>query len=655
MHTPDSSASKTSRSSALLSCWKQDLLASLVVFLVALPLCMGIALASGAPVSAGLITGIVGGLLVGSLAGSPLQVSGPAAGLTVVCGEVIRQSGMPGLGLAVLTAGVLQFLAGVFRLGQWFRAVSPAVIHGMLSGIGILILSSQLHVLVDDRPRETAVRNIMAIPGSLEQAISIGEWEEPEVRRSRISLLRTVNQLYDQQKSLARSIDREILPSESDASVSDVAALPPHYAGTQQKLSDELAKVIRQAEDGPLSKGDSPGARQFRERMSSAASSADTALVTLRSGNADRITLHNTQSAAVTAVANLLVNLKQPTWAGKIGLLAVIVIMTWQWLARGAWKLIPAPLLAIVIVTALAQAVSLPVLYVDVPDSLLSGITLPTMESLQTLPLRQVVISGLVLAIIASAETLLCATAVDQMHTGPRTRYDQELAAQGLGNTICGLLGVLPMTGVIVRSAANVQAGGRTRLSAVLHGCWLLLFTWALTPVLRLIPTSALAGILVYTGFRLIDFRGFIHLWRSNRPEAIIFLITLVVIVVEDLLAGVLTGIVLSALRLLLRFSWMEIQESTTEGINGDHPRVTLSLVGAATFLRLPVLAARLEKVPAGAELHVDLTKLDYIDHACLDLLINWAKQHAASGGKLDMDWESLHASFEADGKTSRS
>ncbi len=109
--------------------WQQDLLASLVAFLVALPLCMGIALASGAPVAAGLVTGIVGGLLVGTFAGSPLQVSGPAAGLTVICGEIIRQHGMPAFGLAILYAGVFQFVAGICRLGQWFRAVSPAVIH----------------------------------------------------------------------------------------------------------------------------------------------------------------------------------------------------------------------------------------------------------------------------------------------------------------------------------------------------------------------------------------------------------------------------------------------------------------------------------------------------------------------------------------------
>ena len=122
----------------------RDLLASLVVFLVALPLCMGIAIASGAPVAAGLVTGIVGGLVVGFFSGAPLQVSGPAAGLTVICGEVISEHGLPALGVVVMWAGIMQLVAGVFKLGQWFRAVSPAVVHGMLSGIGVLILSSQI-------------------------------------------------------------------------------------------------------------------------------------------------------------------------------------------------------------------------------------------------------------------------------------------------------------------------------------------------------------------------------------------------------------------------------------------------------------------------------------------------------------------------------
>src|SRR3712207_4540913 len=150
----------------------RDVLASVVVFLVALPLCMGVAIASGVPPALGLITGIVGGLVVGTLGGSPLQVSGPAAGLTVLIWDFLRpyaERGEPGrglalLGLAVLLAGAIQLTMGLLRLGQWFRAVSPAVIHGMLAGIGMLIFASQFHVMVDDTPKGSGLRNLLHIP-----------------------------------------------------------------------------------------------------------------------------------------------------------------------------------------------------------------------------------------------------------------------------------------------------------------------------------------------------------------------------------------------------------------------------------------------------------------------------------------------------------
>src|SRR5262245_34514123 len=130
-----------------------DFLASIVVFLVALPLCMGIAIASGVPPALGLITGIIGGFIVGTLSGSPLQVSGPAAGLTVLIWEIVGQHGMATLGAIVLLAGILQIVMGISRVGQWFRAISPAVIQGMLAGIGVLIIASQFHVMVDDGPK----------------------------------------------------------------------------------------------------------------------------------------------------------------------------------------------------------------------------------------------------------------------------------------------------------------------------------------------------------------------------------------------------------------------------------------------------------------------------------------------------------------------
>ncbi|HUQ91183.1 MAG TPA: SulP family inorganic anion transporter, partial [Bryobacteraceae bacterium] len=150
---------------------RQDLLASVVVFLVALPLCMGIAIASGAPPAAGLITGIVGGIIVGLFSGCPLQVSGPAAGLAVLVYEVVSKRGLETLGVVIIIAGALQISAGLLRAGQVFRAISPSVIFGMLAGIGILIVGAQFHVMVDDQPRSNGLRNLLAIPESIAKGI----------------------------------------------------------------------------------------------------------------------------------------------------------------------------------------------------------------------------------------------------------------------------------------------------------------------------------------------------------------------------------------------------------------------------------------------------------------------------------------------------
>ena len=151
---------------------RRDVLASVVVFLVALPLCMGIAIASGVPPARGLVTGIIGGIVTGFLAGSPLQVSGPAAGLTVLVYELVTTYGVGWLGVAVMGAGVLQWLAGRLGFGRVFQAVSPAVVKGMLAGIGVLIFGSQFHVLVDDKPRKTGLDNLLSIPEAIAKGVA---------------------------------------------------------------------------------------------------------------------------------------------------------------------------------------------------------------------------------------------------------------------------------------------------------------------------------------------------------------------------------------------------------------------------------------------------------------------------------------------------
>lgn len=492
---------------------RKDLLASLVVFLVALPLCLGIANACGLPPALGLLTGIIGGLVIGLIAGCPLQVSGPAAGLVVVVAGIVQDDalGPAMLGVIVLFAGLLQLVAGCLRLGQWFRAVSPAVVEGMLAGIGVLIFASQFHVMVDDRPHRDGVANLLSIPAAVYKGV------------------------FD---------------------TSDT----PH------------------------------------------------------------------QEAAL------------------IGLLTIVALVVWQIARPRRLQTLPGQLVAILVATVVCVLFDLPIARVPMPENLAAAVQLPNWELLQRVTEGPVLLAVFTVAFIASAETLLCATAVDGMHTGPRTRYDRELAAQGIGNLLCGLFGALPMTGVIVRSATNVQAGAQTRCSAVLHGVWLLLTAVVFAALLRLVPVASLAAVLVYTGFRLVNLKVVRELWRWGWSEVAIYLCTLIAVVATDLLQGVLLGLGLSVVKLLYRFTHLKLRLESEQGTG----RVVLWIEGAATFLRLPQLAATLEQVPPGTELHVQFERLAYIDHACLELLATWETQHQAVGGRLVIDWDSLHARFRA-------
>ena len=523
------------KSNGLLSSAREDFLASIVVFLVALPLCIGIAVAVGVSPTRALITGIIGGIVVGFFSGSPLQVSGPAASLFVIVADLIARGkesfvaqiktgevndaqavaySLMVLGTAVFLAGILQVVAGKLRLGQWFRAVSPAVIKGMLAGIGFLILVSQFHVMLDH----------------------VAMWHG-EKAHGGLQYLRTI--------------------------------------------PEAILKCF----------------------------STDTT--------------HNHHLAALT------------------GIITIACLIAWPIIATKKLKLIPAALVAILVATVFANWNGLEIQKIEIAGNLLAETTLPASSTWFMLLLDPLVIKGaLVIALIASAETLLCATAVDQMHSGVRTNYDKELTAQGIGNVLCGLVGALPMTGVIVRSSANVNSGGKTRASTIMHGVWLLVFVALIPQVLSFIPRAALGALLVHIGIKLLNLKQIPELWKTSKSEVGIFAITVLVIVCEDLLVGVIVGILLSAAKLLYRFSHLELRLDENEKVT------TLEMEGAATFLRLPQLAATLEKVPDSSELHVDFRHLSYIDHACLDLLMNWQKQHEGQGGKLIIDWSSLHGRF---------
>jgi MFS superfamily sulfate permease-like transporter len=320
-----------------------------------MPLCMGIAVASGVPAERGLVTGIIGGIIVGALAGSPLQVSGPAAGLAVIVFEIVSKHGLSMLGPILLLAGLIQLIAGAAKLGNGSAPSLPAVVHGMLAGIGVLIVAGQIHVLFGDTPKAHGLQNLAAIPAPWPAC----QFCEPRPGRGRPG---------------GRRGDDRLDPGSGRSSVP-------------------------RAEAGP--------GRSARRR-------------------------------------------------GRHVVLAAVL--------------------------------GLDVQRIVVPESIAAAIAVPAVADFGRCPIRCCWLTALAVAFIASAETLLSAAAVDRMHDGPRTKYNKELFAQGVGNMLCGAAGALPMTGVIVRSSANVQAGAVTRLSAILHGVWILAFVALLPWLLRRCP-----------------------------------------------------------------------------------------------------------------------------------------------------------------------
>ncbi|MFF3601325.1 SulP family inorganic anion transporter [Kitasatospora indigofera] len=469
--------------------WRQDLPASLVVFLVAVPLCVGVAVASGVPAELGLVTGIVGGLVVGLLPGSSLQVSGPAAGLTVLVLEAVREHGLDSLGALVLATGVLQLGMGLLRIGRWFRAMSAAVVHGMLAGIGLILLFGQLYATAGRPAPGTGLGKIAGLPGLL----------------------------------------------------------------------------------------------------------------------ADILTGRSAPSPVLLGAGTLL------------------VLLLWPYLPARVRSL-PAPLAAVGLASAVTAIAALPVDRIRV-EGLVEVVRIPDASSFAAVAGPGGAGTVLAFTLIASAETLFSAAAVDRMHHGPRTDYDRELTAQGVGNTLCGLLGALPMTAVIVRSAANVQAGARSKASRTLHGVWLLLFAALLPAVLGLIPVAALAAVLVHAGAKLVPVRRIGALWRDHRGEAVVLAATAGAIIATNLFEGVLAGIGLAVLKSAWQTSHLHI--GVEDPADPDGP-LRVCLTGQATFLRLPRLLDALERLPADRPVELDWSGLRHLDHACTVALVTWAAQHRA-------------------------
>ncbi|OKI35507.1 sulfate transporter [Saccharothrix sp. CB00851] len=473
---------------------RADVLASIVVFLVAVPLCIGIAVASGVQPEAAIITAIVGGIVTGVMPGSSLQVSGPAAGLAVLVFDAVQVHGTATLGMIVLASGVLQIVMGLARLGKWFQAMASSVVAGMLSGIGLLILLGQVYALADRKAPGDAVQNLIGLP-----------------------------------------------------------ALLPEVSGD-------------------------PAARS----------------------------------------------------ALLLGVCGLVVIACWG-RAPKALRVVPGPLAAVLVVAVLAAFFHADVRMLSV-GALLDAVHLPTAESAATLFSPAVLGTAVVFALIASAESLFGATAVDRMHTGPKTQYNKELLAQGTGNVVSGFLGGIPLTAVVVRSAANVHAGAHTKLSRVLHGVWMLTFAMLAPGVLRLVPITVLAAILVYSGWKLLNPGQLPRLWRHDRGEAAVLVVTISAIIATDLLEGVVIGLVAA----LFKVAW-QMSRLTVDRRDAPDGRVELRFGGSATFLTVPKLQTALDAVRGDA--HLDLSSLTHLDRTCRGVVDDWARQRGKEGAKVTTAW----------------
>ncbi|HEY6561255.1 MAG TPA: SulP family inorganic anion transporter [Polyangiaceae bacterium] len=414
--------------------WIADLRAGVVVFLVALPLCLGIATASGASPLSGLIAGIVGGIVVGLTGNSALSVAGPAAGLTVIVFAAIQRLGFPGFLMATVLAGVIQFAAGVLRIGGIARMVPHAVVRGMLAAIGILLLTRQLPTALG-YTGELSWKGITAGAGALD-ALQLG--------------------------ALAT------------ASVAAAAMFAWRDYGKFKLRSAVPAELI-----------------------------------------------------------------------------AVVVGMASCALFAGSALSVPQ-----------AQLVTLPL----IRDAALGDLwTKPDFSMLFT---PAIWTTALVLSCVASIESLLCVEATDRIDPKRRiTDPSRELIGQGLANASSGLLGGLPVTAVVVRSFTNLQAGARSRWSAVIHGVFLLAALAFLGPLLNFIPLATLAVVLSVVAYKLTPPRLYTEMWRLGKDQFIPFIATVVAVVATDLMTGTLTGLVVAVVYAV----WKEYRAAVIIVDDGGH------------------------------------------------------------------------------------
>lgn len=481
---------------------KNDFPASIVVFFVALPLCLGIALASGAPLFSGLISGIIGGVIVGALSGSKIGVSGPAAGLAaIVLTAIGTLGGYQNFLVAVVIGGAIQLLFGLLRFGIIAYYFPSSVIKGMLTGIGIIIILKQI----------------------------------------------------------------------------------PHFFGYDAEPE---------------------GADSFFEASG-----------------------ENTFSAILNIFDNITVG------SAVIGIIGLAILLLWDKILSKKGKifeLIQGPLVAVIIgiifyvltksneILAISQShlVSVPV-----PEDATSFIKQFSFPNFSAISNPEVWIVAFTIALVASLETLLCVEATDKLDPHKNvTPTNRELFAQGTGNIISGLIGGLPITQVIVRSSANIQSGGRTKLSAIFHGFLLLISVILIPRLLNMIPLSVLAAILLIVGYKLAKPSLFKTMYSLGWKQFLPFVVTVSGIVFTDLLKGIGLGLAVGIIVILIK-SYQNSHFLHKEGEDVDDGKIKMTLAEEVTFFNKGAILKELDRLPKDSYLELDVRKTRYLDNDIIEIL----------------------------------
>lgn len=477
---------------------KSDLPASIVVFFVALPLCLGIALASGAPLFSGVIAGIVGGIIVGYLSGSKIGVSGPAAGLAAIVLTAISTLGsFENFLVAVVLGGVIQLIFGILKAGIIGYYFPSSVIKGMLTGIGIIIILKQI----------------------------------------------------------------------------------PHFFGYNGEFS--FFKVNGET----------------------------------------------TVSGIINSLNTISIG------ATIIGLISLSILIVWDKVLNKKGKIftiIQGPLVAVVIgiiyfiITEKSSIFGISkshVVNVPVPENVSSFLEQLSFPNFSAITNPEVWVIAFTIALVASLETLLCVEATDKLDPYKNvTPTNKELLAQGVGNIISGLIGGLPITQVIVRSSANIQSGGRTKLSAIIHGFLLLTSVIIIPRLLNNIPLSVLAAILLIVGYKLAKPSLFIKMYQLGWKQSIPFSVTVFGIVFTDLLTGITLGLSVGVVVILIK-SYQNSHFLHKEGGNLDEGKIKMTLAEEVTFFNKGAILKELDKLPHNSFLELDVRNTRFLDNDIIEIL----------------------------------